>query len=169
MAKGQSMLEMLLGYSIAFIIIAAALAILFIFYPNIFSSAPSSTYSGFTGLLVTGQGYCGSGCNATGFYYIRFQNILNENINISKIYFIASGINQSFSTGKCVSTIENSTKVPGSALPNLYIPDLGYAECNLTLSLPTSWTASIDIYYKPANVSSPLFPQAIEIEGAVSG
>ncbi len=165
MARAQSTLELLLGYSIAFIIIAAALAILFIFYPNIFAVAPSTTYSGFAGLSITGQGYCGSGCNTTGFYYIRFQNLLNENINVTNISFIESSVNLDFS--RCYSTTENKT-ITGSALPDLYVPDLGYAECNLTVSLQSSYSASIGVYYKPSN-DTYLVSKSIEIEGSVSG
>ncbi len=166
MAKGQGTLELLLGYSIAFIIIAATLAILFIFYPNIFATASSSTYSGFAGLVVAGQGYCNSGCNATGFYYIRFQNLLSENINVTRITFLSPGIDQNFSD--CYSSIENRTVIKNSALPDLYIPNLGYAECNFTMLLSSPYSASVDIYYVPSN-DSYLISEPIEIAGSVSG
>ncbi|MCL5009894.1 MAG: hypothetical protein M1433_02885 [Candidatus Parvarchaeota archaeon] len=145
MVKGQATLELLLGYSIALILIAAALAVLFLLYPSLFTSSPNTTFSGFNGLRITGQGYDSN----IHIYYIKFQNLLNENINLTHVYFIDGAINQS--NFLCTSR---------------YIPSLGFGECNLSVSLSGPYSASVDIVYTPSNTS--MHPN-IQITGSVSG
>ena len=144
MQKGQATLELLLGYSIALIVIAIALALVFMFYPGITSSGPSSTYSGFSGLRIVQQGYYSQGT----LYFIKFQNLLNENINVNALYFLASGVNKS---GMCTA---------------IYVPDLGYEECNVSLTLSSPYSANIQVIYSPANTS---IKPNIQIIGSVSG
>lgn len=145
MRRGQATLELLTGYSIAFIIIAIALAVLFFLYPSIFSTAPSSTYSGFPGLKISSQGYS----KTVGIYYINFQNLLNENINVTNIYFLEGAINQ--------SAFVCTTK---------YLPNLASSECNLTIPLTSPFSADIQIYYTPSNTT--MHPR-IQIAGSVTG
>jgi hypothetical protein len=144
MQRGQATLELLLGYSIALIIIAIALALVFMFYPGVVSAGPSSTYSGFSGLRIVQQGYYSPGT----LYFIKFQNLLNENININAVYFLASGLNK---TGVCTA---------------IYVPALGYEECNVSLRLSSPYSANIQIVYSPANTS---IKPNIQIVGSVSG
>jgi hypothetical protein len=145
MRRGQATLELLLGYSIVLILIAAALAILFLLYPSLFVSTPTTTYSGFAGLRVMGQGYDGN----LNIYYIKFQNLLNENINVSSIYFIQGAINDS-----------------GFVCSSRYVPTLEFSECNLSITLGEPYSASVNIVYTPSNTSThPL----ITITGSVSG
>ncbi|MCL4400472.1 MAG: hypothetical protein M1348_01770 [Candidatus Parvarchaeota archaeon] len=145
MRRGQATLELIIGYSMAFMVIAIALALLFLLYPQVFSTTPSSTYSGFQGLKIVGQGYLKS----AGIYYLSFQNLLNENINVTNIFFLEGAINQS-----------------GFVCTTDYLPNLGSSECNLSISLVSPFSATVQIYYTPSNTS--MHPH-IQITGTVTG
>ncbi len=131
MRKGQIAIEQLLVYSVAFTTIAVALAVIYIFYPQAFGS-PSNPYTnGFPGLNVVKQGYL------NGNFIIKFQNLLNENINLTNIYFSGNSINTN-----------------GILCTNTFVPALNYTECNLSVSsLPSPFTATITIEYTPTNIS----------------
>ncbi len=131
MARGQATLELLLGYGIALLIISITLALFFIFSPAIFGANTTPTYSGFSGFNIIGQGY------SNNLFFIKFQNLLNENININNMYFLTSGINRS----DFVCTTD-------------YLPNLGTAECNLSISMPSPFSATVNIYYTPSNTST---------------
>ncbi len=133
MAKGQSTLELLLGYGIALVIIAISLDLLFVFYPSLFNPQQPSSYSGFAGFRILGQGYDSSG----HFFFIKFQNLLNEDINVTKLLFLTSSVNDSAFT-----------------CSNIYVPNLASTECNLTITLPLSFSANINIFYTPSNTST---------------
>jgi uncharacterized protein (UPF0333 family) len=145
MKRGQATLELLLGFSIAIIVIIIAMVILFTFFPSVFSGPVSVSANGFSGLRVTGQGYLSN----LGIYYIKFQNLLNENINVTGFNFLTSSLNQT--TFSCTNT---------------YISNLGFSECNFTVSLSSPFTAVIDFFYTPSNTST--HPK-IEITGTVTG
>ncbi len=145
MDKGQATLELLIGFSIALVIIVVAFVVLFTLFPSIFSGASTPSSTGFSGLRITGQGYLSS----LGIFYLKFQNLLNENINIIAITMIASGIDQN-----------------ASACTENFVPNLNFSECNFTVSLSSPFSAVIDVYYTPSNTST--HPK-IEIVGSVSG
>ncbi len=143
MKKGQATLELLIGYSLAIAVIAVIIALIFLLFPSLFGKSSAASYSGFQGLRIIGQGYDSS----TSLFFIKFQNLLNENMNFTKIYMSVGGIN--YTSFSCTSD---------------YIPALEYGECNLTASLKTGFSGSVYIYYTPANTS---ISTNIAIEGNV--
>lgn len=145
MRKGQATLELLFGYSIALIIITVTLVLLFTFFPGVFSGTTTPSSTGFAGLRVVAQGYLSN----NNIFFFKFQNLLNENINVSRINMIYGGINQT-----------------ASSCTRSFVPNLAIAECNFTISLASPFTATINVYYNPANTS--IHP-TIDIVGAVSG
>ncbi|EFD92941.1 MAG: hypothetical protein BJBARM5_0314 [Candidatus Parvarchaeum acidophilus ARMAN-5] len=141
--KGQESLELIIGFSIAMIIIGSIFYIIFTFYPGFISPTTKPSYSGFTGFIVH-QGYIAS----DSLYYINFQNVLNENIKIEGVSIIINGVN--YTSFKCSKT---------------YLPALETTNCNLTaVSLGTSFTGNGYIYYTPTNIS---FSPVIAAAGSV--
>ena len=132
--KGQQSLEMIAIYSLAIIVIGSIFYIIFTFFPSLTGGTTQSSYSGFPGFRIVQQGYISS----KSLFYIEFQNLLNENVNIDGISIIISGTN--YTNFVCSKT---------------YIPALEYSECNLTaVSLGSSFTGNGFIYYTPKNISS---------------
>lgn len=132
MKRGQAVLELLIGYSLAVVIIAISVSLLFTFYPNIASFSSTPSYSGFSGLRILGQGYDAS----AGVFYIAFQNTLNENIKINLLEMVYGSV--TYTGFSCTKTF----------LPNLYT-----SECNLSIPISGSFSAQIFVYYNPANIS----------------
>ena len=123
---------MILGYSVAIMIIGSVFYIIFTFFPGISGATALPSYSGFPGFQIVEQGYAPS----ASAFYIKFQNLLNENIKIDGLSMIVSGVNYTaFSCSKS------------------YLPALEDNECNLSASLGDSFTAIVYIYYTPTNIS----------------
>jgi len=132
--KGQQSLEMVIIYSLAIIIIGSIFYIIFTFFPSLTGATTQSSYSGFSGFRIIQQGYISS----KSLFYIKFQNLLNENVKIDAISMIISGKN--YTNFFCSET---------------YLPALEYSECNLTnVSLGSSFSGNGFIYYTPTNISS---------------
>ncbi len=130
--KGQESLELILVYLMATLVIGVAFYILFTFLPGLTGANSVPSYSGFTGFRVIQQGYISS----KSIFYIEFQNLLNENVNIDGLSMIISGVN--YTDFVCSKT---------------YLPALESIECNLSASLGTSFTGNGYIYYTPTNIS----------------
>ena len=131
--KGQQSLEMIIIYSLAIIVIGSIFYIIFTFFPSLTGVTTQPSYSGFSGFRVVQQGYIPS----KSIFYIEFQNLLNENVNIDGISMVISGTN--YTNFVCSKT---------------YLPALEYTECNLTsVSLGRSFTGNGFIYYTPKNIS----------------
>ena len=132
--KGQESIEMILIYSMAIIAIGSAFYIIFTLFPSLTGATTQPSYSGFPGFRIVQQGYISS----KSIFYIEFQNLLNENVNIDGISMIISGTN--YTNFVCSKT---------------YLPALDSTECNLTsVSLGSSFTGNGFIYYTPKNISS---------------
>ena len=144
MKRGQATLELLIGYSLAIVVIAITLSVIFLLFPSITGKNTATSYSGFQGLRIIGQGYDPS----SSLFFIKFQNLLNENINITAVSMLVGSIN--YTSFTCTSK---------------YVLALDNEECNLTASLSTGFSGSIYIHYTPANTS--IHP-SIAINGKVT-
>ena len=132
--KGQESLEMIIIYSLAIAVIGSIFYIIFTFFPSLTGATTQSSYSGFPGFQIIQQGYIPS----KSLFYIKFENLLNENVKIDKISLLISGVNYT-----------------GFVCSKTYLPDLQYSECNLTsVSLGNSFSGNGFIYYTPTNISS---------------
>ncbi|MGC8533041.1 MAG: hypothetical protein ACP5MV_00185 [Candidatus Parvarchaeum sp.] len=132
--KGQESLEMIIIYSLAIAVIGSIFYIIFTFFPSLTGATTQPSYSGFPGFRIIQQGYISS----KSLFYIKFQNLLNENVKIDGLSILISGVN--YTNFVCSKT---------------YLPALEYSECNLTsVSLGSSFSGNGYIYYTPTNISS---------------
>lgn len=132
--KGQESLEMVIIYSLAIIVIGSVFYIIFTFFPGLTGATTASSYSGFSGFQIVQQGYI----SPKSLFYIKFQNLLNENVKIDGLSLIVAGVN--YTNFVCSKT---------------YLPALEYEECNLTsVSFGSSFNGNGFIYYTPTNISS---------------
>jgi hypothetical protein len=139
--KGQESLEMVLIYSLAILVIGSVFYIILTFYPGLTGTTTTPSYSGFSGFQIVQQGYISS----KSLFYIKFQNLLNENVNIDGISMVISGVNYT-----------------GFVCSKTYLPALESTECNLTsVSFGSSFNGNGYIYYTPTNISySPVIASA---------
>lgn len=141
--KGQSIIEFAYIYSIISVAIIVIIAIVVSLLPGVFNPQVAQYTTGFNGLKITSQNYI----NNT--LILSFQNLLNENIDITNIYLIQNG--QVSTNYKCSSN---------------YLPALAYDLCNMSAKLPPNFYVTIEIQYTPANST---FKKNINITGFVQG
>ena len=131
MIRAQMSLEIVIIYGLAIVSIGLAVAIIITFLPAFSQTPATATYSGFQGFKITAVGYYAP----YNVFYIKIQNLLNENLEVKLISLLVGS--------------QNSTGCGGA-----YLQPLDYYECNITYSNPGSFSGLVYIYYTPTNISS---------------
>ena len=131
MMRAQMSLEIAIIYGLAVVAIILAVSLVLTFFPTFSQASTSATYSGLQGFDVIAIGYYAP----SSIFYMKVQNLLNENVKIDAVSLIIGS--------------QNYTGCGGG-----YLQTLAYYECNITYTATSHFSGLVYIYYNPICLAS---------------